>query len=347
MEVQSAMDMGRGGASEARGENDSKNGAAPSTGGTNEGTKSAVGASEDFLIFGARPSHLFDDIALAVDSLLAEEVASLPLLPRTLTEQERQQAENTDEGNAGPQTGEEKLLGKLRKAYTKNIALAEKYCSRNVFTVQSYSKTRRRKILERYLGHDDEDSNKTVEAGKNSDDVTPLPSITFGPPEGELPSPEQIVAMDKEILVARQRLQQQKQRRILLKRQLERLGEASQTLTGVRKALKQRLDEHSDEGDVGDGLSLEKLRESVLSAMKGHEELKAWNAQADEVIKILDKIKVEREEGKAPNDKATRKVTKREQDERIRKRFLVADGGNDSYGTKDQAESLLKKMRGK
>lgn len=119
----------------------------------------ATSASVDFLIFGARPSHLFDDIAITIDSLLTEEVANLPLLPRKLTEQElRQQQQQQQEGEGQrsmkPQTGEEKLIAKLRKAYKKNLDLAEAYCSRNIFTLQYFSKTKRRKILENYLAQD-------------------------------------------------------------------------------------------------------------------------------------------------------------------------------------------------
>ena len=53
-------------------------------------------------MFGA-PSHLFDDIAITIDSLLTEDVASLPLLPRTLTDEELRQASSSSGDK--PQTG--------------------------------------------------------------------------------------------------------------------------------------------------------------------------------------------------------------------------------------------------
>ncbi|KAL7541908.1 hypothetical protein ACHAXR_011356 [Thalassiosira sp. AJA248-18] len=319
-------------------------------------TNTSAGAttpSEDFLIFGGRPSHLFDGIAITIDSLLTEEVASLPLLPRTLTEQEQQQQEG---GGQSPQTGEEKLIAKLRKAYKKNIDLAESYCSRNIFTVQRYPKTKRRKILESYLAQVNDNDGSTAEkdSGKrNSEQATPLPTTTFAPPDGDLPSPDQIKGMDNEILNARQRLQQEKQRRIELKRQLERLNKASQTLTGVQEALTKGLHGKRKGDGEGNDASMQKLQESVTFAMEGHKELKGWNARAEEVIYILDKIKVEREEGdksttvRAAGGNNGKKVVGREEDERERKRMLEeVGGGAGSHGTKEQVASLLGKLRG-
>eukprot|EP00579_Thalassiosira_antarctica_P013164 CAMPEP_0201935526 /NCGR_PEP_ID=MMETSP0903-20130614/35648_1 /ASSEMBLY_ACC=CAM_ASM_000552 /TAXON_ID=420261 /ORGANISM="Thalassiosira antarctica, Strain CCMP982" /LENGTH=345 /DNA_ID=CAMNT_0048475957 /DNA_START=15 /DNA_END=1052 /DNA_ORIENTATION=+ len=315
-----------------------------------DGNKSTTGAtSEDFLIFGARPSHLFDDIAITIDSLLTEEVATLPLLPRTLTESERQQSEVGEQNK--PLTGEEKLIAKLRKAYKKNLDLAEAYCSRNIFTVQYHPKTKRRKILENYLAQDNENDGTEEEGGKNNNEPAPLPATTFAPPDGELPSPDQIICMDKEILVVRQRLQQAKQRRIQLTRQLDRLAKASQPLMGVQEVLKNRLQGKSNGDGQGIAASMQKLQESVTKAMEGHEELKGWNSRAEEVLQILDKIKVEREEGNKPKGKTAsgngKKVVGREEDERKRKRMLAEIGGGAaSHGSKEQVASFLKKLRG-
>ena len=296
---------------------------------------------EDFLMFGARPSHLFDNIAITIDSLLTEEVVSLPLLPRTLTDEELRQHQQAGGGEGKPLTGEQKLIAKLRKAYKKNLDLAETYCSRNIFTVQYYSKTKRRKILENFLGEEEDGAEKKDDKkSSNTSQSTTLPTTTLAPIEGEMPTPEQIIGMDKEILVARQRIQQEKQRRIQFKRQLERLNKASQTLIRVQDALQK--------GELQDD---NKLKESVSNAMEGHDELKVWNSRAEEVIQILDKIKMEREEvgnndtsGKAGGKSA---VAGREQDERERKRMIEEIGGQaNSLGTKEQVDNLLKKLRG-
>ena len=70
------------------------------------------------------------------------------------------------------QTGEEKLLLRLRSAYKKNLDLAEVYCQRNIFTIRNYPKTKRRKILERYLMNDDDEgestNNKTKRGGADN-----------------------------------------------------------------------------------------------------------------------------------------------------------------------------------
>lgn len=174
-----------------------------------------------------------------------------------------------------------------------------------------------------------------------------MPAATFSSPGGELPSPEQIMGMDKEIIVTRQRLQQEKQRRIQLTRQMDRLNKASQTLMGVQDALKEGLGGESSNGDgEGSTVSLQKLKESVTNAVDGHEELKVWNARAEEVLQILDKIKNEREEENnvsGNNDAGgnEKKVLGREEDERERKRMQA------SHGTNEQVGSLLKKLRGK
>ncbi|KAL9183660.1 hypothetical protein ACHAXT_004516 [Thalassiosira profunda] len=328
----------------AAGESGGVAAAAPATtaADANDAPKSAAGASpsEDFLLFGARPSHLFDDIALAIDSLLTEEVAGLPLLPRTVSEQE-QKRHAAGGGTGKPMTGEEKLVSTLRKAYKKNIDLAEAYCSRNIFTVQQYPKTKRRKILEAYLGEGG--APKEGEGTAGTEPPPPLPESTFAAPEGKVPTPEQLVEMDKEILVTRERLQQEKQKRVQLKRQLERLNQASQTLMGVQEELKKSL----GEGKGGEG-DVEKLAASVKSAVEGHKELKMWNARAEEVLQLLDQIKVEREEGTPAGAAVGGNGTiGREEDERQRKRMLEEIGGGaGAHGTKQEVDSLLKKIRG-
>mmetsp|Transcript_14115 Transcript_14115/g.30427 ORF Transcript_14115/g.30427 Transcript_14115/m.30427 type:complete len:372 (-) Transcript_14115:2601-3716(-) len=360
--------------SKTTGDNMKNNDATTSKADDNDGnSKSTSGAgdatSADFVLFGARPPHLFDNISIAIDSLLTEEVATLPLLPRTLTESEQQQhqqpkakdrAKGGQKKNVKPQTGEERLIGKLRKAYKRNLDLAEAYCSRNIFTVQYQTKTKRRKILENYLAQNknDEDSGaaeKKFAKSNNNNEHAPLTlpaSTIFAPPDGELPSPDQIVGMDKEILVSRQRLQRAKQRRIQLTRQLDRLAMASDTLTGVREALKNHLEgKGNGDGDGRSEVSMQKLQASVTIAMDGHKELKGWNSRAEEVLQILDNIKIEREEAEKPRgehyDGKEKKVVGRELDERERKRMRADVGvGSSSHESGAQIASLLKKLRG-
>ena len=310
------------------------------------GDPGAGSISEDFLIFGARPSNVFDELSITINSLLTEEVASLPLLPRTLAESNQQQS-NEAGNNAKPQTGEEKLVSKLRLAYQKNLDLAEAYCSRNIFTVQYHSKTMRRKILKRYLAQENEDDTAEKRGCESNNVSTPL-HATFHHIEGEIPSPEEIDAMDKEILVARQRLQHAKRRRIQLKRQLDRLAKASQPLKGVQEALTHRLGVQGN--DEGITTSVQSLKEMVVKAMEGHHELRAWNCRAEEVLQILDKIKFEQTKGNNPSEITAgcqKRVAGRKADESERKRMLGDDGDNTaSYGSKEQVASLLKKLKG-
>jgi len=321
-------------------------------------------ASEaDFLLFGSRPSHLFDDMRITLDTLLTEEVASLPLLPRTLTPSQRQQQHSGEK----PLTGEQKLIAELRKAYKKKLDLAEAYCSRNIFTIQFYNKTKRRKIMERVLGEDDNDdgSSNNEDGGKDSDSndkkkkaFSPLPAITFERPSGEIPSADEMNGKNKEILQARQQIQHDKQRRVQLSRQLDRLTKAAQQLKELRGALDKALESKKASGGTEGGssntaLAMKELQESVAKAVEGHEELKVWNARAEEVIQLMDQIKDEREEGgellggSQNANGSSKRVTSREEDERERKRMLTEMGGGEAatHGTKEEIASLLNKIR--
>jgi len=321
-------------------------------------------ASEaDFLLFGSRPSHLFDDMRITLDTLLTEEVASLPLLPRTLTPSQRQQQQSGEK----PLTGEQKLIAELRKAYKKKLDLAEAYCSRNIFTIQFYNKTKRRKIMERVLGEDDNDdgSSNNEDGGPDSANndkkkraFSPLPAITFERPSGEIPSADEMNGKNKEILQARQQIQHDKQRRVQLSRQLDRLTKAAQQLKELRGALDKALESKKASGGAEGGsskttLAMKELQESVAKAVEGHEELKVWNARAEEVIQLMDQIKDEREEGggllggSQNANGSSKRVTSREEDERERKRMLTEMGGGETatHGTKEEIASLLNKIR--
>ena len=355
-------------------------------------------SSEDCLIFGSTPSHLFDSIAITIDNLLTNEVATLPLLPRSLSDNDHHNHDNDEANTTNPLTGEEKLLGKLRKAYKKNLDLAEAYCSRNIFTIAYHSKSKRRKILEQILAHEQQDTNHGITEkeddghGTNSNklssshpdnganvtndatsSIPSLPTTKFDPPppNSKLPTPEQITAMDKEILLSRQRLHHEKQRRVKLSRQLDQLTNASRSLEGVQDALQKGLlnTTTNDDGDALGRIAME-IRESITNAMQGHTELKMWNTRAEEVIQILDKIKEERggdnggigntngggsEGGSHMSGKMKGRGIKRsnmavrEEDERERRKMMAEMGGGiakSQHGTKEEINSVLKKLRG-
>jgi hypothetical protein len=353
------------------------------------GGGAAANVSEDVLLFGARSSHLFDNIAIAIDSLLIEEVATLPLLPRKLTEQElrlyQQQKDDTAASSKSnrektPQTGEQKLVAHLRKAYKKNIDAAEAYCNRNIFTVQNHSMTKRRQIMEQFFDTDniDVDADGGNRGAAESTLTFPLTTTTtalFAPlPDGmELPLPENIMNMDKEILEIRQRIQHAKQRRIRQSRQLGRLEQANQMLVGVLEALQLIENLHDTTSTTATDTAtreknitndediaslMQNLKQSVLDAIEGHEELKIWNTRAEEVLELLDKIKIDQNKTKVGgmNNNAhglqgnnsggggLKVVVEREEDERRRKNTLQEMGA--SHGSREQVASLLSKLRG-
>jgi soluble cytochrome b562 len=284
--------------------------------------------SEDTLIFGSAPSHLFDEIAIRIDTMLTEEVSALPLLPR----------KKSDEGSK--QSGEEILLTELRQAYKKNLDVVEEYCARNVFTIASFNKTKRRKVLAHFLnGEDEAETCKDEESGR----AMAVPQSKFEPPANneELPTAEQIIAMDKEILLARQRLHTEKQRRAQLSRQIARLKGAMESLNLVQAAL--------NNGE--DSKGFDELQNKLRKAVEGHQEIKDWNEKAEEVIQLLDQIKAKRGEGDIYG--AAHAVT-RDADEKERRRVWEEMNGGEAglqgtgvHGSGEEIASLLKKLREK
>ena len=323
-------------------------------------------------------------------------MAGLPLLPRSgaptyHSVESKRAAEMLDSsvlkrGSAAAATGEvvtgeDILLAKLRKTYKKNLDLVEAYCARNVFTIEYFPKTKRRKVLDHFLGGGGEkDDEGSKEGGDGSLESAPkegdtnndtLPTSKYNPPSKNLtlPTPQQLQAMDAEILLTRQRVHQEKQRRVKLVRELERLRRASESLRGVQSALLE-CNVAQSSGDNGEvtttttttTVSVQQLQEKVRSALQGHEELKVWNSRAEEVIKMLDTIKEERGEdgvivaaGDASGKVARKKknaVVAREVDERERRRVMLdmnggeeGGSGGGAHGTKKEIASLLKKIR--
>jgi hypothetical protein len=85
--------------------------------------------------------------------------------------------------------------------------------------------------------------------------------------------------------------------------QLERLNAANEMLRGVQGALRMAAggDGGNNDGNIRGvgaaraGGGMENLKELVRRAMDRHKELGAWNSRAVEAIRILDRIKVNRE----------------------------------------------------
>mmetsp|Transcript_7700 Transcript_7700/g.15390 ORF Transcript_7700/g.15390 Transcript_7700/m.15390 type:complete len:384 (-) Transcript_7700:11-1162(-) len=320
--------------------------------------------SEDYLIFGTAPSQLFDSISITLDNLLTKEVGSLPLLPRTPSDA-NSSGNNGIKAQTSQLTGEDKLLLKLRTTYKKNFDLVEAYCARNIFTINYFPKTKRRKVVERFLATNDQSTDKSNADGCNS--TQSLPNINFASPPTDalLPAPQQIIDMDREILLARQKLHFEKQRRVKLDRQLKKVSKSCSSLRDVEAALEKGL--MASDGSSGlDNMSkmMKEIQKSVKKAMEGHEELKTLNVKAIEVIHLLNKIKHEREEGgdfaiannTNEGEKDTRskghgmkrrQVAMREEDEQRRKRvWAEVSDENSKRGGSTDVKSLLKKLRG-
>ncbi|KAL7472321.1 hypothetical protein ACHAXS_012649 [Conticribra weissflogii] len=328
-------------------------------------TKStSTSISEDYIIFGTAPSQLFDSISITLDNLLTKEVGSLPLLPKTPSDA-NSSGNNDKKVQTSHLSGEEKILHKLRTTYKKNLDLVEAYCARNIFTIHYFSKTKRRKIVERFLAANDQSADKSDDDDGNAIQSLSNTNFSSPPPDALLPTPQQIIDMDREILLARQQLHFQKQRRDKLVRQLEKVSQSCSSLQDVETALEKGL--KADESSSGFDDMTEKLKEienSVKTAMEGHEELKTLNVKAVEVIHLLDKIKKEREEGvdsamekkmseagkdTKPNRCGMKRarVAVREEDEQRRKRvWAEMSDENMKNGGINDVKSLLKKLRG-
>jgi hypothetical protein len=81
---------------------------------------------------------------------------------------ERRQRGGIGEGGTTedpPSTGEERLLSRLRRVNKKDLNIAEVYCARNILTMGQYPKTKHHMILERYLGHEENEDRSNVAGG--------------------------------------------------------------------------------------------------------------------------------------------------------------------------------------
>ena len=253
----------------------------------------------DTLLFGTTPSSLFDTISTLIDEQLTAEVSQLPLLPKKKSCHDN----NNMIESSSSLSGEEILMRSLRKVYKKNLDVTEAYCKRNVFTLSSFDKNKRRKVLDRYLmmtdGHDkldEDDGNDNNDDGNdNNDDDQQKQQQQYSkykPPskhETSLPTPNQIIQMDTEILKSRHCLQEEKIRGHALSTQISRLEKALHSLSLVRTA----LCHNKDDADSTNDFTV--LANKLQNAIDGHTEIKGWNEKAETVIRLLDKIKAERE----------------------------------------------------
>lgn len=232
-----------------------------------------------------------DEIAAGIDERLTREVSQLPLLPKN-----KNNRDNNDDGSSG----EETLMRELRSVYKKNLDVVEAYCRRNVFTLSSFDKTKRRKVLDAFLTDD-------CQAANNNDDEQqqqqhPNSSIqqqNYDPPDKNeaLPTPQQIVSMDREILEARHRLREEKRRGHALSAQISRLNRALSSLSTVHTALGGGDRDDTTNDDTNNTTTTDDfnvLAAEIQNAIDGHEEIKGWNDKAERVICLLDKIKAER-----------------------------------------------------
>jgi hypothetical protein len=234
----------------------------------------------------------------------------------------------------------------LRKSYKKNLDVVEAYCSRNVFTIESFSKTKRRKVLEHFLNKDGVEEDGEPAAGSATVSASEQFTSKFEAPSKneELPSAQQIMDMDKEILLARQRLHSEKQRRVKLSRQIQKVKGAMESLRLVQDALK---------GEDGSGF--DEMKEKIRKAIEGHKELKGLNERAEEVIQMLDEIKEERRNGGvlSMGDEDKQSVTREGNESKRRRAQMEKDGemGDEGdvrpHGSKEEIDCLLKKLREK
>eukprot|EP00956_Cyclotella_meneghiniana_P027348 scaffold61109_cov22-Cyclotella_meneghiniana.AAC.1 len=340
----------------------------------------------DTLLFGTTPSSLFDTISTRIDEQLTAEVSQLPLLPKKKSCHDNNHNNNS---NMIESSGEEILMRSLRKVYKKNLDVVEAYCRRNVFTLSSFDKTKRRKVLDRYFmmtdGHEKLDSADNNDGSSNNNDEQQQQQqqqrSKYKPPskhETSLPTPNQIIQMDTEILKSRHCLQEEKIRGHALSTQISRLEKALHSLSLVRTAL---CHNSNDDDENKDDFSV--LANKLQNAIDGHTEIKGWNEKAETVIRLLDKIKAERVErnvhgtvarrstsntgGVCGDNQATTLTVCRDKDEKERRRVWEemngekvvssssAAGGSGSQqqqqpqgvGSSQEIATLLKKLREK
>jgi hypothetical protein len=265
------------------------------------------------VLFGSTPDDVFDAISERIDDALRDGVASLPFLPPTGGEPSEGGGRRLSRLSLGGGGGDaiippdEKLLRILRDSYAANLALADQYARRNIFALpHGTGPVRRREVVEAYLfgppGEGPNPNGAPVEAAETAGPSSveeslksqaPIPYLVPAGPD-DVPTPEQLEAVEAEMAELRGRLRAARRLRSDLRSVAAGLEGTKAAADAARTALSEAGlgggdgdGERDGDGD-GDGSS---LKASVASAAAGGEEMRALNETGRDLIRRLDEEK--------------------------------------------------------
>jgi hypothetical protein len=223
------------------------------------------GSELDSTIFGAVNSKIADRFSDSIDAALDKGVATLPCL-----EKEKQQA----------------MKDLLRKKYLRNVDAFEIYCKRNIFTLCEQTPMRQQEILRRFQelpeGHVPEEI-LAPEASPEGDDVSPdYPSLT------DIPSPEELAALESEMKQLRQQSFDLHQKRA----QLQHAGKSWEAAEQLASLASENLV----------CINKEHVMEQVSHIVQQQHGLVDCHEQGKELLEEMDHAKRERPQGDDEDD---------------------------------------------
>uniref|UniRef100_A0A6S8YD18 Uncharacterized protein n=1 Tax=Ditylum brightwellii TaxID=49249 RepID=A0A6S8YD18_9STRA len=347
--------------------------------------------NEDTVLFESMASHLVDTLGSSVQTSLSEQVSKLPLLPGRksepggATDRTTAAGENVDEYMGG----EERLMSMLRKSYGKNIDIIESYTNRNIFSIRMFGKVKRRTVVERYMNQEegkfgDDGSSKTspievsarathyekemILGSYHNNSNAELESIKhqYGSPiaKSEIPTTEQVNALDDEIRNLRERFRSLQRDKLILLAKHKRLSKISGSTKRAHILYDEAISGESsknngagEEGKLEDSVTVNILN-SASGAIMGTEALSNLTARSTELMDIMDDLKAKRskEEEKENMVEVLDLKDKRKKDEEIVQLSLEEDyeermknwgeaGGGDIAGVKRVLSRLSKKRK--
>ena len=280
---------------------------------------------EATILFGSKPSRLFDAISEKIDAALRDGVATLPFLepdgaPSSGGRASLGGARMSLGGGGGGRASlgsnattpppDEKLLSIIRNTYGANLDLAEAYAGRNVFALPvGTGPKRREEIVTAYLtaasggtaaimaGTGKENASNpnddAIDTTNNTATTTTTnkPAYQIPPNKEAVPTSAQAASLDEETAQLRRRLRAARRMRSDLRSIVKDMGQTH----AVAVTAKRTIDESCiggggvDGGNDDDGAM--KIRSSVAAAVAGREDLAALTASGKDLLTKLDEEK--------------------------------------------------------
>jgi len=224
-------------------------------------SSSTTTMKEDTALFGSLNASIADKLSDSIDAALTVGVSSLPL--------------------SDPQR-QEKLQAILRHSYWRNVDVMEVYTQRNIFSIQNLTPHQRETVVKLFTSNDDASvftvPNKTMEADDSTDKENAANTTLKITPQ-DIPTPEQIKALEQETIELRQKLKQLKRQRCQVLRHTKEL-EVAQQLAQLASTKLEHTDIHLD----------------VTSTVMGVQGLEQLQSKAKELVEKLDEEKRGRED---------------------------------------------------